>query len=107
MAKLYLTTLLSLFLTGAFGQVISIEDLVTLTSFPSSKFDNYISKKGFRFSSAESDTDTLAYTYYTKKGKSKIPSDIQMSKCEKGDVVSISFLTPSEEDFGKLKKELE
>lgn len=106
MKKLYLTLFIALVYNGASAQGFSMDDLVSLTSFTSSKFDNYVSKKGYRNAGIYAGSDSLAYTYFDKKAKELQP-EMQILKCDKEDKATIAYQTTAQDEFDRLCKQLQ
>ena len=104
MKKLYLILFLNFGFVSAFGQSFSVEDLVTMTGYPNSKFDSYVARKGYRSLSFVSN-DSLAYSYYDKKAKEVHPDDFIL-KSTTEDRAIIAYQTPSLECFNNLQEEL-
>ena len=104
MKKLYLSVFIALTAFTATGQSFSVDDLVSLTGFPNSKFDSYVARKGYKSLSFVSN-DSLAYSYYDKKAKEVHPDDFIL-KSTTEDRAIIAYQTTSLADFNALQDEL-
>ena len=104
MKKFYLSVLIGLTSFAATGQSFSVDDLVSLTGFPNSKFDSYVARKGYKSLSFVSN-DSLAYSYYDKKAKEVHPDDFIL-KSTTSDRAIIAYQTTSLDDFNSLQEEL-
>ncbi len=93
------------------SQDLSVDELLTLTSLSSQKFDQYISKKGFTKSSSGFQHDSLAQTWQpkqnNKKKKEQIQRQVERSQVRRMNM--LHFKTSCPKEFGtirtKLKKE--
>jgi hypothetical protein len=101
MKKFYLSFYLLLFLLPAFGQNLSLEDLVSATYYPQESFHGYMHKKGFK----PGGDQEAGFAYYDRKSKSFLP-DISVSRWEEADAVNVSFQTCQQYEATRLKDEL-
>lgn len=106
MKKFYLTLFIAFLFTGASAQSFSMDDLVSLTSFTSTRFDNFVSKKGYRSSGLYAGSDSLAYIYFDKKAKELQPEK-QILKCDRQDKATIAYQTTEQDEFDRLCKQLQ
>ncbi|HVG42199.1 MAG TPA: hypothetical protein VM888_11365 [Chitinophagaceae bacterium] len=106
MVKFYPVLLLIVFSSEGWGQAFSMGDLVNLTTFTSAKFDNYVSRRGFKSSSFTSaSADSLSYNYFDKKARMVQPETF-IAKYGAEDAAKVCFQTTSLEEFTKLNDQL-
>jgi hypothetical protein len=105
MVKFYTAFVLILFSITARSQSFSMGDLVSLTSYTTAKFDNYVAKRGFKSRGFTPSADSLAYTYYDKKGKEEHP-ELFITKYNSEDATRVAFQTTSLAEFNKLNEQL-
>lgn len=81
----------------------SLKELVSFTSIPIAKFDDYISRKGFR-----PQPDSVAGAFDNSFYKVSKDKTIQtfLGRADKSDTASIFFQTSSLDEFNELKNEL-
>lgn len=100
-------TLLLLLLIANLGAAqrseFSLKDLVSFTSIPSSKFDAYISRKGYR-PQPDSVYSAFDNSFY-KVSKDKTIQTF-LGRTDRSDTASLFFQTNSLEEFRELKQEL-
>lgn len=106
MKKLYITLFIALGTFSAQAQGFSMEDLVSLTSVTSAKFDAFLAKKGYRAAGIYAGSDSLAYTYFDKKAKEQVP-DKRILKCDRNDMATIAYQTSEQAEFDRLCKQLQ
>ena len=104
MKKFYLIVLTIFNCAAALGQSFSIDDLVSMTGYPNSKFDSYVARKGYKSLSFVSN-DSLAYSYYDRKAKEVHPDDFIL-KSTTDERAIITYQTTSLADFNSLQEEL-
>ena len=80
----------------------SIKELVSFTSIPASKFDSYISRKGYR---VQADTESNYSNAFYKTSKDHSIQKI-LDRYDQSDTSSLFFQTTSYEEFSELKEEL-
>jgi hypothetical protein len=83
----------------------SIKDLVLFTNIPTSKFSNYISRKGYKLQPDDSD-ETMFLSAYHKTSKDKTIEKL-VGRYDKNDTAAIFYLTNSKTEFEQLKMDLE
>lgn len=105
MKKFYLTFLLFVLFSSAYSQRFSLNDLVGFTAYTPSRFENSISKKGYRNAGFNTNFDARAYTWHDKKAKED-PIEKSIFKSDKEDKATIAYQTTSEAEFTSLSQEL-
>ncbi len=106
MVKFYPILFFIIFSTGVQGQNFSMGDLVNLTTFTPSKFDSYVSRKGYKVvSETSASADSIAYNYFDRKAKVMDPESF-IVKYNNEDASKICFQTVSLEEFNKLNDQL-
>lgn len=105
MRQFYLAAFSFFLFSGASAQRFSMDDLVSFTGFPTEKFDNYISKRGYRQQDVPLGSDSLAYAYYDKKAKAQAFEKFIL-RCNNEDRAVISFQTTLQEEFANLSAQL-
>ena len=91
------------------GQHISIKEFLSLTSYTSKKFENYLSKNKYKLGNKSFRDEILVNTYYlrTKKKWDETPRATTMIETyQKGKSFSFSFSTSSPDEYRDAKKEL-
>ena len=106
MVKFYTVLLLIGSFISARGQKFSMGDLVNLTGYTPSKFDNYVSRRGYRAASEFGNTspEGITYNYFDKKAKVEYPENF-IAKYDNERASSVCFQTASEEEFNKLNNQ--
>lgn len=104
MKKFYLSVLIALTSLAATSQSFTVDDLISLTGFPNSKFDSYVARKGYKSLSFVSN-DSLAYSYYDKKAREVHPDDFILKSTTDNRAI-IAYQTTSLDDFNALQEEL-
>lgn len=92
-----------------YGQLISVEDIFTITSFSPSKFDNYLSRNGFIFSGKDVQNDTLLRMYNNRRAKGFNDTDYisrSIIRANIKDNIFITFETASLDEFMSKKAQL-
>ena len=105
MKKFYLTLGIATLFLQLQAQKFSMEDLVSLTHYTTSKFDNYVAKKGYRASGPNAGGDSMAYTYFDKKAKEEQP-DKQIFKVGRENTAVVAFQTTELGEFTNLSEQL-
>ncbi len=105
MKQFYLTLSIVTLFFQVQAQSFSMDDLVSLTHFPSARFDNYLAKKGYRAAGSSAGTDSLAYTYFNKKGKDEQPEK-QILKVGKENTAVVAYQTTEKTEYDRLSEQL-
>jgi hypothetical protein len=106
MVKFYTVLILIVFSAEAQSQSFSMGDLVSLTTYTGSKFDSYVSRRGFRPSGfTNTSADSIAYNYFDKKAKVLQPENY-IVKYNADESSRICFQTTSLEEFTKMNQQL-
>ena len=104
MIKFYATLFaISLFL-GAQGQGFSLNDLVNFTGYTPSRFENSISKKGYRMDGYANGAEGLSFTWRNKKRETTAEKSI--FKSDKEDKATIAYHTTLADEFNNLSQQL-
>src|SRR6476620_141644 len=106
MRKLYATFLLLFLSCCAYSQGFSLNDLINYTSYTPSRFENSISKRGYRMDGFNSMAEGRAYTWHAKKAKVE-PVEKTIFKSDKEDKAIIAFQTTAADEFNNLRAQLD
>jgi hypothetical protein len=104
MNKIFCLLLFPIFCVQAQRHEFSINDLISFTSFPSSKFEGYVSRRGFK-PNAFRKLSNFPANVYLKTSKDKNTEKI-IGKYNNEESESVLFQTSSLNEFNKLKEEL-
>jgi hypothetical protein len=107
MLKFYLTLCTIIFISGAYSQNVSLNDLVNYTGYTPARFGNIISKRGYRtagFGSESFGTEGKTYTWHNKKKEDT--GEKVLFKSDQADKAIIGFQTTSADEFAALRKQL-
>ena len=106
MRKLYITCYCLLLVCCAYSQGFSLNDLVSYTGYTPSRFENFISKRGYRMDGFNTMAEGRAYTWHAKKAKDE-PVEKSIFKSDKEDKALISYQTTSADEFNNLRQQLD
>lgn len=104
MIKLYLTFCTIGLFCSAHSQSFSLNDLVGYTSYTPTRFENSITKKGYRTEGFNSRTEGHTYIWQDKKREAGMEKVI--AKSDKDDRATIAFQTTSAEEAAALSRQL-
>lgn len=104
MRKLYLTLFTIALSYGAFSQGISLNDLVDYTGYTPSRFDNSVTKRGYRTAGYGAAANGVSYTWHNKKKQDSTLKTI--FKSDNDDKAVIAFQTNSADEFDALRAQL-
>lgn len=96
MKKLYLILLLSLYCLPLFSQVVTANDLVTLTTLSDKKFSSYLSKMSFAAVGRSLDDGSMVSEYFYRNKKQPFDTTLRIIAGYKKDkITGISYHTSS------------
>ena len=110
---LFILILHSIFICGARGQTITVDDLLTLSNLPTKNIDHFMNRKGFVTGGSSLAYNATAVSFFQKKSKKKksIPPSVIQSVdiYTKGDSYCFTLHTSSMADYtdgkNRLKRE--
>lgn len=104
MIKFYVTLCTAVFVSTAQGQSFSLNDLVGYTGYTPSRFENSITKRGYRTAGFNNNADGRTYTWQDKKKVEGIEKAIAKSDLE--DRATIAYQTTSADEAATLSRQL-
>jgi len=109
MKRILLFTFFILLFAGAYSQLLTAKDFLTVSAVPVKKFDNYIGRKNFILVNKWFQDDTLINTYRLKIKNKPGDSVLQIKLIEtyqKDKDFSFAFFTSSRNEYNDIKKDL-
>lgn len=109
MRKMYLMLCALAFVCSARSQSLSLNDLVSYTAYTPSRFENSISKRGYRMDGFNTTAEGRSYTWHNKKSKEapkEDPVEKSIFKWDNNDKTTIGFQTTSANEFDALRQQL-
>ncbi len=109
MKKILLSVIICLLVFVTRGQVFSVENLFTLTAYPASKFDSYLSRNGFAFMGKETQNDTLLKLYDYRRTRQFKNNDTIPRSLTRADIKEntlITYTTTSLAEYKNMKSQL-
>ena len=90
------------FIDGVKAQSFTVDDLVTLSSLPPKKFDNYMTEKGYMAGGKRMQDDAMAFTFFEKvsdKPEDSVFESRQVGLYKKDNAYCFAFSTTCQKEY--------